>query len=135
LKRANILQQKRETIALNYNSILINSEYLSIPFLDINKKHSWHLYVVRINFIKLKIDRNYLIEELKSKGIVVSVHYKPLHLHKYYKNKYNYNLEDFPVATKLAEEIISLPIYPSMDIAEISYVCEMLNNIIKDNVI
>jgi len=57
-----------------------------------------------------------------SSGITTSVHWMPLHQHPYYREKYGYKPEDFPVAARLYPELITLPLYPDMTEAEVAYV-------------
>jgi dTDP-4-amino-4,6-dideoxygalactose transaminase len=74
-----------------------------------------------------------VITELKQAGIGTSVHWMPLHMHPYYRESYDYKPSDFPVSAKLFQEIISLPIYPSMTEAEITRVCDVLKDIVGRN--
>ena len=62
----------------------------------------------------LSINRNEFIEALKAENIGTSVHFIPLHLHPYYKEKYGFKDDAFPNAESLYNHEISLPIYPKM---------------------
>jgi dTDP-4-amino-4,6-dideoxygalactose transaminase len=62
----------------------------------------------------LTIDRARFIEELRERNIGTSVHFIPVHLHTYYRKKYGFKPEDFPVAYREYQRLISLPIYPGM---------------------
>ena len=61
---------------------------------------------------KWKIDRNELIELINKCGIGTSVHYRPVHMHSY--QKYGYKDSDFPLSRKLFNNVITLPLYPSL---------------------
>ena len=67
--------------------------------------------------------RNALIDHLKSRDIGTSVHYMPLHLHPYYRDRYCLRPEHFPVATSLFDEVISMPLYPGMTDSQLARVC------------
>jgi dTDP-4-amino-4,6-dideoxygalactose transaminase len=68
----------------------------------------YHLYVIRIG------NRDGLISHLKAAGIGTGVHYPfPLHVQQAYVSLH-YSAEDFPVAMKVAREIVSLPMYPQL---------------------
>ncbi|MCB0079155.1 MAG: DegT/DnrJ/EryC1/StrS family aminotransferase, partial [Anaerolineales bacterium] len=70
----------------------------------------------------LRIDRGEFIELLKAANIGTSVHFIPLHLHPYYREKYGYAPTDFPVAFREYQREISLPIYSKMtdeDVADV----------------
>ena len=92
-----------------------------MPFVKNDRETSWHLYVIKIE------KRDDVIEKLKEVGIGCSVHFIPVHKHPYYREKYNLNNEDYPVANKIFEESLSLPIYPDMTDAEIKYVINNVN--------
>jgi len=79
---------------------------------------------LRLNLETLRIDRDQFIEELKERKIGTSVHFIPIHLHPYYRKKYGYKPEDYPVAYFNFKRIISLPIYPRMSDQDIADVIE-----------
>ncbi len=76
--------------------------------------HAYHLYVVKIDFKTLGIDRTVFFTNMREKGIVVNVHYIPVHLHPFYRNKFNAGPGLCPVAEAAYEQIISLPMFPGM---------------------
>ncbi len=96
-------------------------------------KHSWHLYVIKLNLEYLKIDRDQFINELKDRGIGTSVHFIPLHIHPYYRDTYGYKQEDFPVAYETYKRIISLPIYPKMTDGDVERVINAVTDVISKN--
>jgi dTDP-4-amino-4,6-dideoxygalactose transaminase len=67
-----------------------------------------------LNLERLKINRSQFVEALREREIGTSVHFIPLHLHPYYRDKFGYKPGDFPNASAAFERIISLPIYPKM---------------------
>src|SRR5690606_8467580 len=71
---------------------------LELPGVRPEVEHAWHLYVLRLRLEALRIDRDQFIEELKARNIGTSVHFIPIHLHPYYRDKYGFNPSDFPVA-------------------------------------
>ena len=66
------------------------------------------------------------------KGIGISVHYIPVHMHSYYEKKYGFNPEDFPIAKQLSESVITLPLYPGMTEKQIEYVTSTINTLWKE---
>ncbi|HLN01116.1 MAG TPA: UDP-4-amino-4,6-dideoxy-N-acetyl-beta-L-altrosamine transaminase [Bryobacteraceae bacterium] len=79
--------------------------------------HAYHLYVVRVVF-----GRDALISALRENGIGANVHYIPVHLHPYYRQRYQLRPGLCPVAEKAYEHIVSLPIFPQMTDADVSRV-------------
>lgn len=79
---------------------------------------SHHLYVIKVN------NRNELYNKLKEAGIGTSVHFIPVHKHTYYKNRYAYQESDYPVANRVFEQSLSLPIYPDLTDGDTDYIIE-----------
>ena len=125
LKKQDELRQKRDYIAQKYSAAFIGNPNITTPFIKDDRETSWHLYVIKI------ANRDEVIEELKERGVGCSVHFIPIHKHPYYKERYNYVNEDYPVANSVFERSLSLPIYPDMSDLEIEYVVEQVNDIIK----
>lgn len=114
LRKANEFRAARARVAAKYLELLGGIDALVLPTEHSNRLHSWHLFVIRLRLDCLLCDRAAVIEELKSAGIGTSVHWIPLHMHPYYQRQYGYRAEDYPVAQRASQEIISLPIYPAM---------------------
>jgi dTDP-4-amino-4,6-dideoxygalactose transaminase len=100
--------ERRIQIATLYDNGLSGIPEIILPKQRPDTRHTWHLYVIRCG------QRKKLIEYLSEKGIETSVHY-PTALPNLPAYKYlGYKPEDFPVATRLQDEILSLPMYPEM---------------------
>ena len=96
--------------------------------------HAYHLYVVRIDKETVVADRGDIFRALRAEGIGVNVHYVPVHLHPYYQERFGTGAGDCPVAEAAYEQILSLPIFPSMAeqdiqdvIATMDKVCNQAN--------
>lgn len=124
LRKQNDLRAKRENIANKYNEAFKNDSNIIIPFLKEDRITSWHLYVIKIE------NRDEVIEKLKASGVGCSVHFIPVHKHTYYKNKYGYKNEDYPISNKVFGKSLSLPIYPDMSDEEIQYVINKVKEIV-----
>ena len=105
-------QLRRDEIVKKYMNGLNHIDSIYLP--KVLKGHSKHLFVIRLDLDKWSITRNIFIEKMNKKGVGLAVHYKPLHQLSYYKNKYQFNIDNFPRANLLYESIISLPIYPKL---------------------
>ncbi|HET6315063.1 MAG TPA: DegT/DnrJ/EryC1/StrS family aminotransferase, partial [Chloroflexota bacterium] len=79
--------------------------------------HAWHLYVVRLAD-DAGVDRNTFIERLFAQGIGCSVHYIPLHLQPYWRDRYGLTPEQFPHSQRAYERMASLPLYTRMSDAD-----------------
>jgi dTDP-4-amino-4,6-dideoxygalactose transaminase len=81
----------------------------------------------------LRINRNEFIQRLQHAGIGCSVHFIPLHLHPYYRDKFGHLPDDFPVASRTFQRILSLPLYSKMTEADVTRVIEIVKNLVKEN--
>ncbi|WP_374258181.1 DegT/DnrJ/EryC1/StrS family aminotransferase [Aquabacterium sp.] len=114
LKRLPGFQVRREQIAARYDEALADLPLIVPPRpVHAGDLHSWHLYVVRLTD-DAPIQRDQLIESLFADGIGVSVHYIPLHLHPYWKERYDLKPEAFPHSQKAYERMVTLPLYTRM---------------------
>jgi dTDP-4-amino-4,6-dideoxygalactose transaminase len=105
---------RRQEIVLRYNTAFAEHEALQIPAERADVEHAWHLYVLRLRSERLSVSRDHFIDELKNRNIGCSVHFIPIHLHPYYRDRYGYRPEDFPVAYREYQRMISLPLSPRM---------------------
>lgn len=131
LRKLERFQQRRREIVRKYNEAFSQEEALEIPVEKPYVTHSWHLYVLRLNLDRLKTNRDQFIEELTKRNIGTSVHFIPIHIHPYYRNKYRFKPEDFPVAYSNYLRIISLPLYPRMDDKDVNDVIEAVLDIVS----
>jgi dTDP-4-amino-4,6-dideoxygalactose transaminase len=121
LKRIDGFQTKREHIAQRFDAALADLPLVLPPRpAHAGDVHAWHLYVVRLSdeAIAQGITRDGFIESLFADGIGVSVHYIPLHLHPYWKDRYGLQPEAFPHSQKAYERMVSLPLYTRMTEAD-----------------
>ncbi len=130
LRKAERLHQRRSALAASYVEQLREVDELILPEVQPDRVHSWHLFVIRLKLERLNIDRAAFIEELKQRGVSTSVHWMPLHMHPYYREKYGYRPEDLPRAASLYPQLISLPLYPDMTGRQIEHVCTSIKELI-----
>ena len=114
--------EKRIQHAAQYNKCLANISQITLPKQRPVTKHTWHLYVIRSG------NRQKLAEYLAEKGIETSVHY-PTALPNLPAYAYlGYKPTDFPVATELQDQILSLPMYPEMTEEMIVYIADAIRS-------
>ena len=133
LDRAEELLAARREIATAYSEAFRASaaaDLLALPEDADDASHAWHLYIVRLALDRLDVDRGQAIDRLKELGIGTSVHFIPLHLHPYYRRRWGYVAEDFPVATREYERVISLPIWPGMTTDDVDRVASGLEMVL-----
>ena len=125
LKRANAFQQRRAEIAALYHEALKGLPLTLPPGPLAGDTHSWHLYVIRLA-ASAPLGRDALIERLFAERIGCSVHYIPLHLQPYWRDRYQLTATQFPQSQRAYEGLVSLPIYPRMTDADVRRVCDAL---------
>ncbi len=108
-------QERRLEIVARYSAAFGAMPEIEVPVERDGASSAWHLYVIRLNLDRLTIDRGRFIEELAARNIGTSVHFIPVHLHPYYRDRYGFAPEDFPVAYGAYQRIVSLPLHPASD--------------------
>jgi dTDP-4-amino-4,6-dideoxygalactose transaminase len=126
LKRADAFQQRREALAARYDAALAGLPVILPPRAPAGERHAWHLYVLRLRD-EAPIGRDALIERLYAAGIGCSVHYIPLHLHPYWRERYDLRPERFPHSQHAFETMLSLPLYTRMREADVDRVAAALH--------
>ena len=127
LKKNDNFIKRRLEIAAIYNQELKDCPHVSIPV-----KKGDHVYNEYI--IKIDKNRDGFAKELSKNGIFTSLHFIPLHLLSYYKQKYNLRVNDFPNALTNYQQILSIPIYTGLTDKEVYYICEKIKEIAKTRV-
>jgi dTDP-4-amino-4,6-dideoxygalactose transaminase len=116
----------RRENAKRYNKYLSGIDGIILPEEAGYARHVYHIYPVRVK------NRDRVMEELKKRGINCNIHYPvPIHLQKAYEF-HGHRLGDFPVAEKIASELLSLPMFPELTEEQIAYVADSLKNILEE---
>ncbi|MBA4177915.1 MAG: UDP-4-amino-4,6-dideoxy-N-acetyl-beta-L-altrosamine transaminase [Leptothrix sp. (in: Bacteria)] len=121
LKRANAFQAQREALAAAYDEALAGLPVILPPRAAVGDHHAWHLYVLRLSD-GARVARDRLIEHLFAAGIGCSVHYIPLHLHPYWRDRYALMPAMFPHSQHAYERMLSLPLYTRMTVDDVQRV-------------
>ncbi len=118
LARAEKMRAEREAIAGAFLEDLAEVEEIELPRVDQDRVHSWHLFQIKLNLERLRIDRDRFLEEMRERAVGFSVHWRPLHLHPYYQKTFGWRPEHLPAATEVWRRTVSLPIFPAMTTGE-----------------
>jgi len=132
LRRAEEMRERRQQQALQFRDTLADIDEIELPPVVDNRIHSWHLFPLRLRLDKLRVDRNRFLDELKSRGVGCSVHWRPLHLHPYYRDTFGWNEEHLPNATAVWQRLISLPLFPDMTDDEHRFVAETVRTLCQE---
>lgn len=94
-------------------------------------RHALHLYVIILNPEQFCVTRNQIVRTLLAENIGAAVHYRALHTHPYYVERFGYQPSHFPVAWEIGENIFSLPISPGMTSHDVADVIEATIKVLK----
>lgn len=129
LKKAWSFQNKREAMAIRYDEAFRDLPIILPPKAPAGDTHAWHLYVIRLTEDS-PVTRDRFIELMAEKGVGCSVHFIPLHLHPYWRDRYNLKPEDFPNALKAYERAVSLPLFTKMTESDLERVVKAVQEIL-----
>jgi dTDP-4-amino-4,6-dideoxygalactose transaminase len=122
--------QERERIALYYRDCLANLPGIDLPVLLPGVKQGHHLFTIWVS----PRNRDTILWELQQSGIGVAVNYRACHLYSIFQKRYDFRKGDFPVAEQIGDRTISLPLYPGLQEAEIEYVTETVQKVVRSHV-
>jgi len=120
LRKLTEFDRRRRAIVAQYQAAFGADDAFEIPAERANVCHAWHLYVLRIRPEVLTIGRDQFVQELTRRNIGTSVHFIPIHLHPYYRDKYGYAPRTLPVAFDNFERLLSLPLHPGLSDSDVS---------------
>jgi len=127
LRRLDSMQARRRAIVAQYDEAFAGLEELETPVARPEVESAWHIYLLRLR----RGNRDELIEELKRRNIGTSVHFIPIHAHSYYRDRYGLRPEQFPVAQREFERMLSLPLSPAHSDADVADVIEAVTDIVE----
>jgi len=134
LKKAHAFQQRRAQIAAAYDEGLAGLPVVLPPRAPATDTHAWHLYVLRLadepSTSAPALPRDRFIERLFEAGIGCSVHYIPLHLQPYWRDRYGLNPVQFPHSQHAYERMVSLPLYTRMTDADVQRVIQAVRQVL-----
>ena len=131
LRKLARFQERRAAIVAQYNAAFIDDPALELPVSRPEVDHAWHLYVLRLRPEALTIDRDRFIQELAARNIGTSVHFIPIHLHPYYRDRYDFSPLSFPVAFTNYERMLSLPLMPRLSDHDVGDVIAAVRDIVR----
>jgi dTDP-4-amino-4,6-dideoxygalactose transaminase len=134
LKKAHAFQQRRAQIAAAYDAGLAGLPVVRPPRAPAGDTHAWHLYVLRLADVPgasvPALPRDRFIERLFEAGIGCSVHYIPLHLQPYWRDRYGLSPVQFPHSQRAYERMVSLPLYTRMTDADVQRVIQAVRQVL-----
>lgn len=126
LKRIDSMIREKRKIITWYNQALKNINDVEIPRIGPSRTHSWFVYVIRVK----KGKRDELMDELEKAGIQTKPYLPVIHLQPFMKKMFNFKKGNFPVAEKVANETLALPLYIGLKSKDVEYIARNIKRII-----
>ena len=124
---------RRREIAKIYDQGLAGLPLRPLSIRNPDDQHSWHLYVIQLDLEQLSIGRDEFIQRLSDKGISASVHFIPLHIQPYWRDRYHLSADDYPKALSAYNCAVSLPIHTRLSDQDVNYIIESTRSILGSN--
>jgi len=121
---------RRGEIAARYTSALNGIPGITVPQVHNDVFPAWHLYPIRVDFEKLSASREQIFRALRAENIGVNVHYIPVHLHPYYRDRFGYSGGEYPTAERAYERLISLPMFHGMSDRDVEDVIQAVTKVV-----
>jgi perosamine synthetase len=130
LKKLGSNLARRREIAACYEAALRGIPGVTPPAVRPDANPAWHLYPIRLDLEKMAADRGEVFRALRAENIGVNVHYIPVHLHPYYRKRFEYKGGEFPVAENAYERLISLPMFHGMSDCDAQDVIQAVTKVV-----
>ncbi len=121
---------RRRQIASRYNAAFRNMSGIFPPPARQDVNPAWHLYAVRLELEKLSVSRDQVLGALRAENIGTNVHYIPVPLHPYYRDRFGYKGGEYPIAEKAYRQLISLPMFHGMSDTEMQDVIRAVEKVL-----
>lgn len=124
--------EKRALLARRYQELLSDMEEilpLSLPVYPI--RHAWHLFIVKIDTGRAGMDRDTFMAKLKERNIGTGIHFKAVHMQKYYRETLKLPNGILPATEWNSDRICSLPLFPDMSIEDVDDVVETIKEVLR----
>jgi len=123
LKKLDGFIDKRNELASRYDELFGDIDIVTLPVTKNRVRHAWHLYTILLDE---SIDRDEFFKCMRNANIGVNLHYIPVYRHSYYVENFGFDAGDFPVTEDVFKRIITLPLFPRMELKQLEYVVEKI---------
>jgi dTDP-4-amino-4,6-dideoxygalactose transaminase len=114
LRRLPAMNERRRALAALYERAFAADPALRLPVERNEVDSAWHLYPLRLERERLRVDRDRFLEALRAENIGASVHFIPIHHHPFYRDRLGLEPGAFPVAEDAYSRLVSLPLFSAL---------------------
>ena len=129
LKKIDRFLKRRREIIAKYNKAFKDVKEIILPTEKNYLKTARYIYPIQVK----KQNRKKVFSNLQEQGIGIQIHYMPLHLHPFYKKRFEYKKGDFPIAEEYYERAITIPLFPKMTNREVDYVIKSVKKAVEND--
>src|SRR6202040_3111770 len=122
---------RRREIAARYETAFRDLPAVIVPAVRDEVNPAWHLYPIRLKLEMLAVGRGEIFRALRAENIGVNVHYVPVHLHPYYRDRFGYKGGEYPVAERAYEQLVSLPMFHAMTDSDVRDVIHAVDKVLS----
>jgi len=128
MKKLDKVAEMRRKNASYYTTHLKNIEGITPPMPPANFYHVYQMYTIQVE----KRLRDGLKEYLLSQGIFTKIYFDPVHLTKFYREKFGYKEGDLPITEEISKKVLTLPMYPTLEKEEVKYVVDNISRFMEE---
>ena len=122
---------RRQEIARRYDAVFAETPAVKPLGVRDDVSHAYHLYVVQLDLERLRVDRAQVFAALRAEGIGVNVHYIPVHLHPFYRERFGTGPGLCPLTEAAYEKLVTLPIFPRMSDTDVEDVLTAVTKVTR----
>ncbi len=122
---------RRQEIAHRYDAAFTDIPAVEPLCVRDDVSHAYHLYMIQLDVMQLRATRSEIFAALRAEGIGVNVHYVPVHLHPFYRERFGTEPGLCPVAEAAYERLITLPIFPRMSDKDVDDVVAAMHKVVE----
>jgi UDP-4-amino-4-deoxy-L-arabinose-oxoglutarate aminotransferase len=132
LARVDELNSRRTELAMRYRERFEQvDEILPLGDHAYPMKHAWHLFVVRVDTDKAGLTRDDFMRELKQRNIGTGLHFRAVHLQKYYRESMGMRRGMLPNTEWNSDRVCSLPLFPDMTADDVDDVVDAIKDVLS----
>jgi UDP-4-amino-4,6-dideoxy-N-acetyl-beta-L-altrosamine transaminase len=140
MKKLDAFLERRREIAARYNAAFADLDGVDLPLAGAvagnepgpgARQNAWHIYVLRIDFQRIGKSRKQAVAELAARGIGTQVHYYPVPLQPYYRERFGFCDGQFPAAEKHAARALTIPLFPALADSDVERVVREMRHVLS----
>ena len=132
LARVDEFNRKRTELSIRYTELFAEiDEILPLSVPADTTRHAWHLFIVRLDTDRAGLSRDDFMAELKQRNIGTGLHFRAVHLQKYYRDSMGIRRGMLPNTEWNSDRICSLPLFPDMTMEDVDDVVEAIKEVLR----